>query len=46
MSSGHVDEIGFTLAAFLIEELVDWLICRGLFQVSADDLVECFAQMW
>ena len=45
LSSGHVDEIGFALAAFPIEELVDWLICRGFFQVSADNLVECFAQM-
>ena len=41
----HVDKIRLALAAFLIEELVHRLIRRGLFQVSADDLVQRFSKM-
>ena len=46
LGGGHVDEIRLALVAFLIEELVHRLICWSFSQVSADDLVQRFAQMW
>ena len=42
----HVDKIRLALAAFLIEELVHRLIYRRPLQVSTDDLVQRFPQMW
>ena len=42
LSGGHVDEVRLALSAFLIEELVHRLICRGFSQVSTDDLVQRF----
>ena len=46
LSGGHVDKVGLALCTFLIKELVHWFICRGLFQVCTDNLVERFAQIW
>ena len=46
LRGSHVDEVRLALATFLIEELVHRLIRWRLFQVCADDLVECFTQMW
>ena len=45
LRGGHVDKVRLALAAFLIEELVHRLICRRLFQVSANDLVQRFPQV-
>ena len=46
LCGSHADEVRFTLAAFFIEKLVHRLIRRRFFQVSADDLVQRFPQMW
>ena len=45
LGGSHVNEIWLAFCTFLIEELVDRLICWRLFQVSTDDLIERFAQM-
>ena len=45
LRGSHVDEIRLALGAFLIEELVYRLICRGFPQISTDDLVQRLPQM-
>ena len=42
LRGSHVDEVWLAFAAFLVEELVYWLLSRRLFQVSTDDLVQRF----
>ena len=44
-ASGHVNVVWFTLAALTIQELIDMLICRGVFQVCRHHLEENFYQM-
>lgn len=42
----HIDKIRFAFATFLIEKLIYRLIFRRFSQIGADDLVQCFSQMW
>ena len=45
LCGGHVDKVRFPFGTLLVEELIYWLVCRRLFQVGADNLIQRLAQM-
>lgn len=46
LCSGHVDKVWLALGALPVQKLIHRLVLRHLLQVSADDLIERFPQVW